>query len=161
MSVDEKIYYTEDDDEKIVYTEEDDRKAMNEERNTNNSSVDSDSNLGENEKKDNKILMTIGYFSFLFIIPMLVESCKKDEFIRHHVNQSIWLFIYGVFTSAVKGIFDFVFTSTGLKVFEILSVILSSALSAVGLLLLILQLVALWQDQKREIPLVGKIKIYK
>lgn len=117
----------------------------------------------EEEKKETKeelshdtvkVLCVLGYFWILFLIPLLV--CPKNKFARFHTNQAILLFLAETICGVLSTILAFIPAVGG-----ILSGIFGAITGILFLILLILQIVAVVQDEEREIPYLGHIRILK
>mgnify|MGYP002575569597 CR=1 FL=1 len=98
-----------------------------------------------------KVLTAIGYFGFLFLIPLLVVP-KDNKFTRFHVNQALVLFIADIVLGVVSGI---------LGLIPYVGVIIGSICGLLVLVVMIIQIVAVANGEEKEIPLIGKIRLIK
>ena len=101
-----------------------------------------------------QVLCVLGYFWILFLIPLF--ACPKDKFARFHTNQAILLFIAETVCGIVSAVLAFIPVVGG-----ILSGILGGVSGVLFLILLILQIVAVVQNEEKEIPVLGKYRILK
>lgn len=117
----------------------------------------------EEEQKDTKeemnaetvkVLCVLGYFWILFLIPLLV--CPKDKFAKFHTNQAILLFLAETICGIISTILAFIPAIGG-----ILSGIFGTITGILFLILLILQIVSVLQNEEKEIPYLGHIRILK
>ena len=67
--------------------------------------------MGPPPESDEKIIATIGYLAFLFVVPLIVKP--KSKFCQHHAKQSMILFFVTIIVLvflAVTPLFGSVFT---------------------------------------------------
>jgi uncharacterized membrane protein len=76
----------------------------------------------------------------------------QDEDVRFHVNQGIILTIAGVVAETVAGIFLFV---------PVLGQLLMSVSSLAWLALAIIGIINANNGEQKELPIIGKFRIYK
>jgi uncharacterized membrane protein len=104
---------------------------------------------------DNKLMGILSYISFLCLIPLFTK--KDNDFVYFHAKQGLVLFIleaivYVVYRILIAILIGSLFT---LGLLSILGVIVE--LINIGLLVLsIIGIINVVQNQKKEIPLVGK-----
>lgn len=122
-----------------------------------------DLNTEEEEKKDApeemskdtvRVLCVVGYFWILFLIPLL--ACPKNKFARFHTNQAILLFLAETVCGIISTVLAFIPAVGG-----ILSGIFGAITGILFLVLLVLQIVAVVQNEEKEIPYLGHIRILK
>ena len=112
-----------------------------------------------------KYINILSYLSILFLIPMFMY--KESKFTKFHVNQGIVLCIFsvggsilfGIIGAAVGALTSFV-PVVGIIVSLIVSLI-SLAYNIVILVFTIIGIVNTCTGKAKELPLIGKIKIYK
>jgi uncharacterized membrane protein len=93
------------------------------------------------EKKQKNILAIISYIGVLCLVPVLTK--EKDEFVKFHAKQGLVLFAGEVITWIFLSIIPF-FWFIG-NLFGLLWIVLS-----------IIGIMNVLNNQKKEIPLVGK-----
>ena len=113
----------------------------------------------QNEVYQNKAMGVLSYLGILVIIPLLAGD-KRSEYVKHHINQGLVLFLLSSLTDLLEGewvwglysiihfggnIFSWVFDILGL----------------VFLVLTIMGIVAACRGERKELPLIGKIKFFK
>lgn len=98
----------------------------------------------------NNPMGVFSYLGILFLIPLLL--CEKNKFVRFHVNQGIVLFIFEIACSLVSGFLIFI---------PILGMILVTFVSILSIVFAILGIVNVCKNEKKELPLIGGIKILK
>lgn len=101
-----------------------------------------------------KVICALSYlFGILFFLPLVVYP--NDDFAKFHANQSLVVLIVSVIGSVVLGILTIV-PAVGI-VFSILS-------GVFGILMLvecILGILNVVHEEKKELPVIGKISIIK
>ena len=113
----------------------------------------------QEEVRQNKGMGILSYFGFLVLIPLLAGN-KKSEYVKQHVNQGVSLFVISAILDlldgeAVFGLYSFInFGNT------MLSGILDIAGFAI-FIIAIMGIVSACKGTKKELPLVGNIKIFK
>ncbi len=86
-----------------------------------------------------KLYAALAYIGLLFLFPLLL--CKDSEFVRFHTNQGIVLFIAGVICAIVPII---------------------GWIAYIGVItLLVFGLINVSNNEMKELPIIGKIKILK
>ena len=104
----------------------------------------------EDEKQNNeKTLSTLAYIGILVLIPLFKE--KDSEFVRFHTNQGLILAIIEVAMSIL---------STLLAAVPVVGMI-PGIISVVAIVFSIIGIVSVAKYEKKELPLLGKIKILK
>ncbi|NMB92362.1 MAG: hypothetical protein GYA31_01925 [Parcubacteria group bacterium] len=104
---------------------------------------------------DNMIMGIISYLSFLCFIPLFTK--KDNEFVYFHAKQGLVLFILEIIVYVLSRILVGIFIGslTGWTLLSVFSVIIN--LLNLGLLVLsIIGIINVVQNQKKELPLVGK-----
>ena len=111
--------------------------------------------------ENTKYMNILAYLGILFLIPMFVN--KESKFTKFHVNQGIVLCIFSVagtivfgIIGAIVGMIPFIGWMIGLVVS-----LVSLAYSIVILVFTILGIVNTCTGKAKELPLIGKITIYK
>ncbi len=104
---------------------------------------------------DHKLFAILGYIlPFLFFLPLLNESSKHDDFARFHANQQLILLILGIALHFFIG--NFLYMTFGYGAYMFMS-LLNLAL----LVLVVIGVMNAAQEKKKELPVVGGIKIIK
>lgn len=109
--------------------------------------------------RKNKAMGVLSYVGILVLIPLLAGN-KNSPYVRFHANQGLVLFIVSVLVDLLDG--DFIFGLHSLIHFDI--GIFSWAfdiLSLICFILMIAGIVAACKGEKRELPIIGKIRILK
>lgn len=112
----------------------------------------------EQEVKKNKGMGVLSYLGILVFIP-LIAGDKRSEYVRFHSNQGLVLFIVNVIIDFLDG--DWVYRLHSLfnlgsvfeKVFDIIGLVL--------FIMMIVGIVAACKGERRELPVIGKIRILK
>lgn len=101
-----------------------------------------------------KVICALAYlFGILFFLPLIVYP--KDDFAKFHANQSLVVLLVSVIGGAVLGVL------TMIPVVGILFTILSSLFGVVMLVVCILGILNVVREEKKELPVIGKITIIK
>ena len=111
------------------------------------------------EVRGNKGMGILFYFGILVLIPLLAGD-KRSQYVRFHANQGLVLFLVSSIIDLLDG--DWVWglhsvINFGESIFSWAFDILSFAC----FILMIMGIVAACKGQKKELPLIGKIKILK
>lgn len=96
----------------------------------------------------NKGMAVLSYLGLLFLIPLL--AAKDSQYARFHVNQGIVLFIADFILSFVMSMLNWTFFAASVK-------------AVLGLIMLIYWIVGIVNaasGKAKELPLIGKIRIY-
>jgi uncharacterized membrane protein len=114
---------------------------------------------GQNEAMDaqeNKWMGILAYLGPLVFVPMF--AAKNSKFARFHTVQGFNLFLldiaYGIVAGVLNAIFFAIFWGTGL-IFSMLFSFISIAI----LVLAIIGIVNAAQGNKKELPIIGKLRI--
>lgn len=113
----------------------------------------------QNDVRQNKVMAVLAYLGILVLVPLLARD-KNSEYARFHTNQGLVLWITGVLVNLLTGgrffglrflvYFDWWITS-----------LIGGILGVVLFVFAIVGIVYACQGQKRELPVIGKIKIIK
>ena len=112
----------------------------------------------EQEVKKNKGMGVLSYLGLLVFIP-LIAGDKSSEYVRFHSNQGLVLFIVNTVVDLLDGSWIyrhhslFNLGSVCEKVFDIVGLVL--------FIMMIVGIVAACKGERRELPVIGKIKILK
>lgn len=109
----------------------------------------------DNNKRMGILMGILSYLSFLCLIPLLTK--KDDDFVHFHAKQGLVLFGLEIIVYIVYGILASILINPPMNwgLLSILSLIVN--LLNIGLLVLsIIGIINVVQNQKKEIPLVGK-----
>lgn len=111
------------------------------------------------EVRSNKAMGILSYFGFLVLIPLLAGN-KNSEYVKHHINQGLSLFIIGIVVDLITGVEFF-----GIRLvphFDWWFLEVVGNFCELGLfIMMIAGIVYACRGTKRELPFVGKIKIVK
>ena len=111
------------------------------------------------EVRSNKVMGILSYFGFLVLIPLLAGN-KNSEYVKHHINQGLSLFIIGIVVDLITGVEFF-----GIRIvphFDWWFLEIVGNFCELGLfIMMIAGIVYACKETKRELPFVGKIKILK
>lgn len=106
----------------------------------------------------NKAYAVLAYLGFLVFVPLL--AARKSPFARYHTEQGLLLFIL----SAAKGVAVRLLYELSYRMFfEAFSVVIHVLDWAVGIMLLVLAvfgIVQAVQGKAKELPLIGKWKLF-
>ena len=113
----------------------------------------------QNEVRQNKGMGVLSYLGILVLIPLLAGD-KRSEYVKHHANQGLVLFILSSLVDLVEGEWVWGLHSIihfGGGIFSWIFDILGLAF----LVLMVMGIVAACRGERRELPLIGKIKFFK
>lgn len=113
----------------------------------------------QNEVRQNKGMGVLAYLGILVIIPLLAGD-KRSEYVKHHVNQGLVLFILSSLVDLVEGewvwgLHSIIHFGGGIFswVFDILGLVF--------LVLMVMGIVTACKGERKELPFIGKIKFFK
>lgn len=113
----------------------------------------------EMEVRQNKAMGVLSYLGILVLIPLLAGN-RQSQYVKHHTNQGLTLFLLSSLVDLVEGdwvwglhsvihfgggIFSWIFDILGLVFF----------------ILMVMGIVAACRGERKELPLIGKIKFFK
>ena len=110
----------------------------------------------ETKTDNNKVFGVLSYLGILCLIPLLAK--KDDEFVHFHAKQGLVLFIveiiWFVISSIISGMLlvRFIFGGGMLGLWNIISTLVSLGFIA----LVIIGIINVVQNQKKELPLIGQ-----
>ena len=113
----------------------------------------------QNEVRQNKGMGVLSYLGILVLIPLLAGD-KRSEYVKHHANQGLVLFILSSLVDLVEGEWVWGLHSIihfGGGIFSWIFDILGLAF----LVLMVMGIVAACRGERRELPVIGKIKFFK
>ncbi len=113
----------------------------------------------QNEVRQNKAMGVLSYLGILVLIPLLAGN-KKSEYVKHHVNQGLVLFILSSLVDLLEGdwvwgLHSIIHFGGGMFswIFDILGLVF--------FILMVMGIVAACKGERKELPLIGKIKFFK
>lgn len=113
----------------------------------------------QNEVRQNKAMGVLSYLGILVLIPLLAGN-KKSEYVRHHVNQGLVLFVLSSLVDLLEGdwvwgLHSIIHFGGGMFswIFDILGLVF--------FILMVMGIVAACKGERKELPLIGKIKFFK
>ncbi len=99
---------------------------------------------------DNKVMAVLAYLSWLILIPIF--AARDSKFARFHVNQAIILVIVSFVLSLVAGILTAILWILGLVFWLVDLAVLA---------LMIIGIINAAKGKAKELPLVGKFRLFK
>ena len=106
---------------------------------------------GEQQKK---LVAALSYvFGILFFLPLVMYP--DDEFAKFHANQGLAVLLTAIIGEAVFGVLSII------PVLKVVFGILCGVFGALILILCILGVVNAVNGEKKELPLIGKIRLLK
>lgn len=113
----------------------------------------------QNEVRQNKAMGVLSYLGILVLIPLLAGN-KQSQYVKHHVNQGLVLFVLSSLVDLLEGdwvwglhsiihfgggVFSWIFDILGLVFF----------------ILMVMGIVTACKGERKELPLIGKIKFFR
>lgn len=103
----------------------------------------------EKVKQDKRIWAAVAYI--LFFVPLLIESARKDVFVKYHVRQGLGLFIaFFLVRLATIMLLAMLFFFAGF-----LSLVLTPIINIFLLVILVVGIVNASRGEKRPLPVIG------
>lgn len=105
--------------------------------------------------KANKVMAILSYIGILVLVPLLAGN-KNSEYLRHHINQGLVIWIGSLLADILSG--------DGILGFSLFSIwpleMAGGILSLVFFILMIVGIVDACRGVKRKLPVVGAFKIF-
>lgn len=98
-----------------------------------------------------KVMGVLCYLGILWIVPLLTDS-KNDPFVKFHINQGIVLTILWIVIGIASSILAFI---------PIIGGVIGTILWVALAILAILGILNALKLEQKELPVVGKFKVYK
>lgn len=117
------------------------------ENNRRDGAPDFDFSGGTGEPDNSRAVSILAYLSFLFFLPLVV--CPNSQFGRFHANQGFVLFLFSVVGSMV------------LRYIPLLGSLLGWLYGVLMLVLMILGMVNAYRGRMAELPVIGRIRIFR
>ena len=121
-----------------------------------NNTADTTKEFDAKDIEENKAFGILAYLSILVLIPLL--AAPKSKFARYHTNQGLVLFIAELIAWIPQIILSAIFG--GVPVVYIIVNIIFSLIDLCFLILAILGIVNACQGKAKELPILGKFKLY-
>ena len=121
-----------------------------------NNTTDTTKEFDAKDIEDNKGFGVLAYLSILVLIPLL--AAPKSKFARYHTNQGLILFIAELIAWIPQAILSAIFREV--PVANTIISIIFYLLDLCFLVLIILGIVNVCQGKAKELPILGKFKIY-
>ena len=99
----------------------------------------------------------LAYLSFLVFIPMF--AAKESRFARFHANQGLVLFIIEAAYGILYAILSAIIFAISWRLLFLLTII--SILCLVFVVLAVIGIINASKGEKKELPVIGKIRILK
>ncbi len=126
---------------------------INEKLNELNNTADTTSEFSQEDIEQNKVMAILAYLSWLVLIPIF--AAKESKFARYHVNQGLVLAIVEIINWVVFGILG------RIPVLGLIFVLIEWLISIVCFVFAILGIVNAANGKAKELPIIGKFKIFK
>lgn len=114
--------------------------------------------LEEQDVKDNKAMAIMSYLGILFLVPLF--AAKKSPFARFHCNNGLVLFIAHLSVAILTSLVSSFINPISLLLAGFLTFVLFG-ISVFLFVVSIMGLVHAIKGEKKELPIIGKIKILK
>ncbi|MGN1090067.1 MAG: DUF4870 domain-containing protein [Huintestinicola sp.] len=103
--------------------------------------------FSEQDVSDNKGLgILMGFFDFLFFLPLVMGEKKNSEYLKHRANQSLIVFICGIISGVVGKI-------------PLIGWIVGGVIGLAVFVLWLINFINACQGNGKELPFIGQIKI--
>lgn len=126
--------------------------AADEKESESSASKEKKESMDSEELQKKKIVCCLAYvFGILFFLPLILYP--KDDFAKFHANQSLVILLTSIIVSALCSILGMI------PAIGFVFGIIGGVLGVVILIACILGIVAVVQDEKTKLPLIGNIRI--
>ena len=109
------------------------------------------------DAQDNKTMAILAYIGFLVFIPMF--AAKESKFARFHANQGLVLFIIEAAYGILYAILSAIIFAISWRLLFLVTII--GILSLVFVVLAVIGIINASKGEKKELPVIGKIRILK
>lgn len=111
------------------------------------------------EVRQNKAMGVLSYLGILILIPLLAGN-RQSEYVKHHINQGLVLFILSSLVDLLEGqhvwgLRSIIYFENGLLGWGL------DILDFAFFILMIVGIVSACRGERRELPIIGKIKFFK
>ena len=132
--------------------EQEENTAADEKESESSASKEKKESMDSEELQKKKIVCCLAYvFGILFFLPLILYP--KDDFAKFHANQSLVILLTSIIVSALCSILGMI------PAIGFVFGIIGGVLGVVILIACILGIVAVVQDEKTKLPLIGNIRI--
>ncbi len=132
--------------------EQQENTAADEKESESSASKEKKESMDSEELQKKKIVCCLAYvFGILFFLPLILYP--KDDFAKFHANQSLVILLTSIIVSALCSILGMI------PAIGFVFGIIGGVLGFVILIACILGIVAVVQDEKTKLPLIGNIRI--
>ena len=111
------------------------------------------------EVRQNKVMGVLSYLGILVLIPLLAGD-KQSQYVKHHVNQGLVLFLASSLVDLLEGdwvwgLHSIIHFGGGMFswIFDILGLVF--------FILMVMGIVSACKGDRKELPLIGKIRFFK
>lgn len=118
-----------------------------------NNTADTTAEFDQNDIENNKVMAILAYLSWLVLIPIF--AAKESKFARYHVNQGLVLAIAEIVCWVALGVLG------GLPLIGWIFRVIDGLFSLVCLIFAVIGIVNAANGRAKELPIVGKFKIFK
>lgn len=111
-----------------------------------------------NDISNNKVLAVLAYLGILIIVPLI--AAPQSKFAKFHVNQGLVLLIASIIVNIATGILS----TIAFFIAEIIGALVGLVSGVVGLVIFIFTIIGIVnaaQGKAKELPLIGKIRLFK
>ncbi len=132
--------------------EQEENTVADEKESESSASKEKTESMDSEELQKKKIVCCLAYvFGILFFLPLILYP--KDDFAKFHANQSLVILLTSIIVSALCSILGMI------PAIGFVFGIIGGVLGFVILIACILGIVAVVQDEKTKLPLIGNIRI--
>lgn len=132
--------------------EQEENTVADEKESESSASKEKKESMDSEELQKKKIVCCLAYvFGILFFLPLILYP--KDDFAKFHANQSLVILLTSIIVSALCSILGMI------PAIGFVFGIIGGVLGFVILIACILGIVAVVQDEKTKLPLIGNIRI--
>ena len=109
------------------------------------------------QKQPRKGMAVLAYLSWLILIPLL--TARNDDFVRFHLNQALNLYLVKLLLTVISNLLDGM-----VNTLPTLVMLLSGLVILVNLIrfvFVVIGLIYALQGKKKELPLIGRLRLLK
>lgn len=123
--------------------------------------MDYTNNYLEQDIKSGKGMGVLSYLGWFLLIPLFVNSRRKNPYVRFHLNQGILLLLISIITNIIGEIACWVLELILLGFIAGIVGVVVDIIQVLIFVFMILGIIDVINGRARELPLIGGIRILK
>ena len=109
------------------------------------------------QEQPRKGMAVLAYLSWLILIPLL--TARNDDFVRFHLNQAIILYLIKLLLTVIANLLDGMVNTLPTLVMPLSGLVV--VMNLIRFVFVVMGLVYALQGKKKELPLIGRLRLLK